>query len=112
MTLKFAGLDEDSNMVHRYNSKMAQYLEHVDQRLAKATWFAGDEFTAADIMSVFTLTTMRQFYPLDLSPYKSILAWLQRVAKREGYQKAMKKGDPDLPLMIDGPPPPTFGGIK
>ena len=34
----------------------------------------GPGFTAADIMSVFSLTTMRLFQPVDLAPHPNILA--------------------------------------
>jgi glutathione S-transferase len=51
-------------------------------------------------MSVFSLTTMRLFHPVDLKPYPSILAYLQRIGGRTGYQRAMAKGDPDLTPML------------
>ena len=57
---------------------------------------AGRELTAADIMTVFSFTTMRLFFPFDLAPYPNTLAYLQRIGKREAYQRAMKKGDPEL----------------
>ena len=40
----------------------------VEGRLGQAGCLAGNEFTAADIMSVFSLTAMRLFQPLDLQP--------------------------------------------
>jgi glutathione S-transferase len=61
-----------------------------------ANYLAGHEFTAADIMAVFSLTTMRSFFPLDLTPYPHTLAYLERIGQREAYQRAMKKGDPEL----------------
>ena len=65
-------------------------------RLARA----GDALTAADIMIVFSLTTMRIFFPLDLAPYSHIRTYLGRIGEREAYQRAMHKGDPDLvPLL-------------
>jgi glutathione S-transferase len=71
-----------------------------DNRLGEAPYLAGTEFTAADIMTVFSLTTMRLFIPTDLTPYPSILAYLQRIGARPAYQRAMQKGDPDLvPLL-------------
>jgi glutathione S-transferase len=71
-----------------------------EDRLGKAIWFAGDEFTAADIMMLFPLTTMRVFAPRDLSPYPNIRAYLARVGERPAFQRAAKKGDPDLvPLL-------------
>ena len=83
-------------------------LSLMDARLQESKWLAGEEFTAADIMNVFTLTTMRVFYPFDLSEYRGILAYLERVAQREGYRKAREKADPELELMIEGKPPTSF----
>ena len=75
-------------------------LELMEARLGKVPYLAGDEFTAADIMSVFSLTTMRLFQPLDLAPYANILAYLQRIGTRPAYRRAMAKGDPDLTPML------------
>jgi glutathione S-transferase len=72
----------------------------VETRLGEVPYFAGSEFTAADIMSVFTLTTMRLFQPLDLVPYPNIRAYLQRIGDRPAYRRAMAKGDPDLLPML------------
>ena len=66
----------------------------VEARLGKVDYFAGRDFTTADIMIVFTLTTMRYFLPFDLAPYPGILAYLQRIAQRDAYQRAMRKGRP------------------
>lgn len=69
-------------------------LRHLDSRLRETcSWLAGDEFTAADVMTVWCVTTMRQFSPVDLGPYQGVLEWLARVGEREGYQRAMAKGD-------------------
>ena len=51
-------------------------------------------------MAVFSLTTMRYFLPFDLSPYPAILAYLQRIAARPAYRRAMEKGDPGMPLLL------------
>jgi glutathione S-transferase len=72
----------------------------LEKRLGDADYLAGNAFTAADIVTVFSLTTMRIFLPMDLSPYPNILAYLQRVGARDAYQRAMKKGDPDLTPML------------
>jgi glutathione S-transferase len=68
----------------------------IEKRLGEVPYFAGAALTAADIMSVFSLTTMRLFRATDLSPYPNILAYLQRIGARPGYQRAMAKADPDL----------------
>jgi len=72
----------------------------VEKRLGEVPYFAGAELTAADVMSVFSLTTMRLFRATDLSGYPNILAYLQRIGARPGYQRAMAKADPDMvPLL-------------
>lgn len=68
----------------------------IETRLGEVPYFAGPALTAADIMSVFSLTTMRLYRATDLSPYPNILAYLQRIGARPGYQRAMAKADPDL----------------
>ena len=80
--------------------RLDRALEAFDARVGNNEWLAGGEFTAADIMSVFSLTTMRIFLPLDLSPYSNLLAYLQRVGARSAYQRAMKKGDPGFVPML------------
>ncbi|KAJ7130043.1 glutathione S-transferase [Mycena crocata] len=77
-------------------------LAFMDGRLVKKTWLEGEEFTAADIMTVFSLTTMRVFYGFNLSEYTGILRYLEKVVQREGYKKARAKADPELELMIGG----------
>lgn len=73
----------------------------VEDRLGKAPYFAGDEFTAADIIMLFPLTTMRLFVPRDISGLPNLLAYLKRIGERPAYQRAAKKGDPDLPPKLD-----------
>ena len=77
-----------------------QAFDMVEKRLGAADYFAGDDFTAADIMMTFGLTTMRMFAQRDLTPYPNILAYLGRIGARPAYQRATKKADPDLPLML------------
>jgi len=76
--------------------RLDRVMAHVEARLGEAPYLAGREFTAADIMSVFSLTTMRLFQPVDLAPHPNILAYLQRIGERPAYRRAMAKGDPDL----------------
>lgn len=109
MSIKAAGVDSSNDTAKRYQGKLDLYLRHVDGRLGRTNeWLAGEEFTAADIMTVFTLTTMRTFHSIDLSAYSNILAYLKRVVQRPGYTSYREKGDPKLPLMIDGPAPENF----
>lgn len=83
-------------------------LRHVNNRLLNNNWLAGDEFTAADVMTGWCFTTARKFEPIDLTEYAGILAWLKRIGERAAYRAAMEKGDPDLDiaegLSVQGPP--------
>jgi glutathione S-transferase len=75
-------------------------LELVEQRVGRANYLAGDDFTAADVATVFSLTTVRLFMPFDLAPYPNIRAYLQRIGAREAYRRAMAKGDPGMVPML------------
>jgi glutathione S-transferase len=72
----------------------------VETHLATHPYFAGTEFTAADMIMLFPLTTFRAFAPRDLSAYPHILAYLQRIGARPAYQTAMAKGDPGFTPML------------
>jgi glutathione S-transferase len=81
-------------------ARLSRALGLIDARLGEVPFLAGAEFTAADIMTVFSLTTMRYFIPVDLSPYPRILDYLARISEREGYRQAMRKGDPGMTLLL------------
>ena len=66
----------------------------------KAPYFAGHGLTAADIMGVFSLTTMRLFQPADLAPCPNIRACMQRIGDRPAYRHAMTMRDPDFSTML------------
>ena len=100
MTLRRLKLAENDPTMELTRNRLDRGLDLVDARLRDAVYLAGREFTAADIMIAFSLTTMRLFLPLDLGPYVHIKAYLHRIGERAAYQSAMHKGDPDLvPLL-------------
>ncbi|MEJ8857579.1 glutathione S-transferase family protein [Variovorax robiniae] len=100
MVLRRLDVPKDNPMAVRLSGRLASAFALIDKRLGEVPFLAGKEFTAADIMTVFSLTTMRYFMPCDLTPYPNILAYLQRIAAREAYQRAMQKGDPGMPLLL------------
>jgi glutathione S-transferase len=82
-------------------ARLGLVLAQVEARCAQAPYLAGAAFSAADIMSVFSLTTMRSFFPLDLAPYPQVRAYLQqRIGTRDAYRRAMQKGDPEMAPML------------
>ncbi|KYF90019.1 glutathione S-transferase [Sorangium cellulosum] len=94
------GLAPDHPVQTSVQGRLDQVLALIEARLGQTDHLAGSEFTAADIMSVFSLTTMRLFHPVDLAPYPNILAYLQRIGARPAYRRAMAKGDPELTPML------------
>jgi glutathione S-transferase len=77
----------------RFKPMIDIHLDFVEAELAKRTWFAGEEFTAADIM---------MSYPLEVAEVRAdgrqsrphTSAWLDRIHARSGYQKALTAGGP------------------
>ena len=83
-----------SPVVARMRDRMHQMLSFVDTDLASGPWFAGEEFTAADVMMAFPFTTLRNFLDYDLAPYANITAYLTRIAARPAYKRAMALAGP------------------
>ena len=100
MVVSAIGLDPDSPTMGFVSDRSARAFALVEKRLGQTPYFAGDELTAADIMMVFTLTTMRVFSPHDISGLPNLLAYLKRIAGRPAYQRAMAKGDPGMALLL------------
>ena len=99
LALTFAGI-EIGGGVSPLTARWERAFELADRRLGKARYFAGDSFSAADIMMHFPLTTMRMFVPYDISGHPNILAYLQRIAERPAFKRARQKADPDMPLNL------------
>lgn len=72
---------------------LAAHLAWVDQELGTRPWFAGNSFTAADIMMSFPLEAARVRAGLDWS-YANIDAWLGRIHARGAYQRALAQAEP------------------
>ena len=99
--LGIEGAKAEGGPAEMMKARGARVYDLVDSRLGVSDYLAGDELTAADIMSVFPLTTMRLFAPLDFSGHPNIRAWLKRIGARPAYQRAMEKGDPGMELLLD-----------
>ena len=75
-------------------------FDMVEARLGEAEWFAGGEFTAADIMMVFMLTSGRVHSGRELGDSPNLRAYLQRVGARPAYRAAMAKAEPQREPML------------
>ena len=87
----------ESPVTSRIGARITQMLAFVDTELGSGPWFAGTEFTAADVMMAFPFTTMRHFLNIDVAPYANLSAYLERISSRPAYQKAMTLAGPKSP---------------
>lgn len=79
----------------RIRDATRQHLGMVEAHLAQFPYFAGADFTAADVMMVFSFTTLQRFRGLDLGPCPALVAYLERIAERPAYRRAMALAGPD-----------------
>ncbi|WP_343526799.1 glutathione S-transferase [Sphingomonas sp.] len=77
----------------RFQPMIDRHLDYVESELKNTPWFAGDPFTAADIIMSFPLEAARARAGLDESRPATI-AWLERIHARPTYQIALAKGGP------------------
>ena len=67
------------------------HLDWLEGEIATRDWFAGDKFTAADVMMSFPLEASRSRGGLDESrPH--LIDWLERIHARPAYGEALAKG--------------------
>src|ERR1043166_234322 len=69
------------------------HLDFIESELAKSLWFAGDDFTAADVQMSFPLEAAASRRGPDGSRPK-LMAFLDRVHARPAYKKALERGGP------------------
>ena len=67
------------------------HLDWLETELADRAWFAGDDFTAADIMMSFPLEASRARGGLDESR-PNLVDWLERIHARPAYGEALARG--------------------
>jgi len=67
------------------------HLDWLETELAGRAWFAGDDFTAADVMMSFPLEASRARAGLDESR-PNLIDWLERIHARPAYSAALARG--------------------
>jgi glutathione S-transferase len=68
-------------------------LDYMEAELAKTPWFAGDEFSAADIQMSFPVEAAAARGGLD-SARPKLMAFLSRIHAMPAYKRAIEKGGP------------------
>jgi glutathione S-transferase len=71
--------------------QIRQHLDFMEAELGKSAWFAGDEFTAADIQLSFALEASAARGGLGAN-YPKLSAFLDRIHARPAYQRALERG--------------------
>jgi glutathione S-transferase len=75
------------------NPQLKQHMAYWEAELGKTQWFAGNEFTAADIQMSFPLEAASARAGLEVGHPKA-MAWLERIHARPAYARALEKGGP------------------
>ena len=72
---------------------LKRQLDYMESELGKSEWFAGPEFTAADIQMSFPVEASAQRAGLDASRPK-LFTFLKKIHARPAYRKALERGGP------------------
>ncbi|NGX15945.1 glutathione S-transferase [Wenzhouxiangella sp. XN24] len=73
--------------------QLALHLDFMEAELGQRTWFTGEAFTAADIQMSFPLEAAAAGGLLGAERPK-LQDFVERIAERPAYQRALKKGGP------------------
>jgi glutathione S-transferase len=69
-------------------------FDHIEAELAKTRWFAGDDFSAADVQMCFVLEAAASRKALSAASHPHMAAFLQHCHARPAYQRALERGGP------------------
>ena len=72
---------------------LKRQLDFMEGELNKSEWFAGSEFSAADIQMSFPIEAAAQRAGLDASRPK-LMAYLKKIHARPAYKRALERGGP------------------
>lgn len=99
LKMTFGALDpsamEGNPMVTTTGRREQGLYDALEQRLGEADYLAGAEFSCADIMSAFNLTSLEMLGARTVDEsMPNTHAYLQRITARPAYQKAMQIAGP------------------
>jgi glutathione S-transferase len=72
---------------------LKRQLDFMEGELNRSEWFAGSEFSAADIQMSFPIEAAAQRAGLDASRPK-LMAYLKKIHARPAYKRALERGGP------------------
>ena len=72
------------------------YFRYMNERLGECNYLAGDDFTNADIMVTFNVTSLPLFGGRETADeFSNIAAYIDRIRARPAYAKAMSIAGPE-----------------
>jgi GSH-dependent disulfide-bond oxidoreductase len=75
--------------IERYSKETERLLKVLDARLGQTKYLAGAEFSIADIINFTWANAGRTFLGLDYAPYPNLVRWLDELAARPAFVKAL-----------------------
>lgn len=73
--------------------QIATHTAYWEGELTKAPWFAGEAFSAADIMMSFPIEAASSRAPFGADKPR-LTAWLEKIHARPAYRRALERGGP------------------
>ena len=73
--------------------QLKRHLDYMEAQLTAHPWFAGNEFTAADVQMSFPLEAAKSRAGLNASRPR-LWGFLERIHAREAYKRALERGGP------------------
>ena len=73
--------------------QLKRHLDYMEAELDARSWFAGEEFTAADVQMSFPLEAAASRAGLNASRPR-LWAFLVRIHTRDAYKRALERGGP------------------
>jgi glutathione S-transferase len=80
--------------VKKFRPMIDVQVNYVEAELGLHAWFAGDSFTAADVMMSYPLEAARGRAGISRETHPRIFAWVDTIHRRPAYQAALARGGP------------------
>jgi glutathione S-transferase len=85
------GIGDSSAMDGFIAPQIKLHFDYIEGELHKSTWFAGEEFTAADIQMSFPLEMVATL-PEQIKSRPNIKEFVERIHARPAYKRALERG--------------------
>ncbi|MHC5826151.1 MAG: glutathione binding-like protein, partial [Nostoc sp.] len=82
----------DSSVVSGFVAPQIKlHFDYIEGELGKSTWFAGEEFTGADIQMSFPLEIIAM-QPEEVESRPKLKEFIERIHARPAYKRALERG--------------------